>query len=110
MAPELFDGRRVDVRCDVFALAVTLFEALYGRRPFPGTSLPEIVAAAAADRVVVPEARRGSRELERVVLRGLAADPERRWTSIEELAAALARAVAPSRRRRGGLVASACSE
>ncbi|EDM73533.1 serine/threonine kinase family protein, partial [Plesiocystis pacifica SIR-1] len=39
MAPELFRGERGDAQSDQFAYCVTLFEAVYGQRPFQGRNL-----------------------------------------------------------------------
>ena len=39
MAPEQLGSHEVDARCDQFAFCVSLWEALYGRRPFPGRTL-----------------------------------------------------------------------
>ncbi len=39
MAPEQALGRRVDARCDLYALGATLFEMVYGRPPFEGKPL-----------------------------------------------------------------------
>lgn len=36
VAPEVIEGARADARSDLFALGVSMFEALTGRRPFPG--------------------------------------------------------------------------
>ena len=40
MAPEQLAGRRAEARSDQFACCVTLYEALYGERPFAGDTLP----------------------------------------------------------------------
>nr|MBA3452074.1 protein kinase [Deltaproteobacteria bacterium] len=45
MAPEQFDNEPIDARADQFSFAVALFEALEGRRPFPGTTVASIRAA-----------------------------------------------------------------
>ncbi|NVB78397.1 MAG: serine/threonine protein kinase, partial [Kofleriaceae bacterium] len=45
MAPEQLDGSAVDLRADVFAFAASLWEALFGVRPFPGQTVDEIRAA-----------------------------------------------------------------
>ena len=44
MAPEQAAGKAVDARADVWALGASLFEALSGRRAFPGNSSPEVLA------------------------------------------------------------------
>jgi serine/threonine-protein kinase len=36
IAPEVIEGGKADPRCDIFALGVSLFESLTGKRPFPG--------------------------------------------------------------------------
>ena len=87
-APEVLAGGPVDGRADVYSLAGLLVELLTGRRPPPatpgraGTPLPE----PSSSRPELP------RELDGVVLRGLATDPDQRWTSAGGMAAA-ARAV-----------------
>jgi tetratricopeptide (TPR) repeat protein len=52
MAPErLYGGRDVDARADVFALGVTLYELLSGRRPFDGATLSAVAASVENDEV-----------------------------------------------------------
>jgi serine/threonine-protein kinase len=76
------DGQAPDPRTDVAALAGMLFELLTGRPPLPATGPP----APSSLRPGLPP------DLDGVVLRGLATDPGRRWTSAGGMAAA-ARAV-----------------
>jgi hypothetical protein len=91
MAPEQHDGRPGDALSDQFSFCVSLFESLHGRRPFPGASAAEIAAAARAGRRA--RGRDGvPRAIDRVVARGLAADPARRHRSMDELLAGLERA------------------
>ena len=40
MSPEQLQGEDTDARSDVFGFCVTLWEALYGERPFAGETLP----------------------------------------------------------------------
>ena len=45
MSPEQLAGQAVDHRADVFALAVMVFEALAGSKPFSGTTAAELAIA-----------------------------------------------------------------
>ncbi|MBW2453370.1 MAG: protein kinase, partial [Deltaproteobacteria bacterium] len=49
MSPEQAAGRPVDKRSDIFSFGCILFEMLTSRRPFPGDSVSEIVAATLKD-------------------------------------------------------------
>jgi len=90
MAPELLDGTAPDVRSDVFAFAITLYEALQGQHPFAGDSMKERWIEMAAGRVR-PNARRLPRAIDRLVRKGLAADPAERWQNIGSFVTALER-------------------
>ena len=94
MSPEHRGGADVDERSDQFSYCVAFFEALYGRRPFPRTSLETA-------RVDLPQdaARAVPTWLQRVVLRGLDRDPDRRWPSMDALLTALARDQGRTQRR-----------
>jgi serine/threonine protein kinase len=90
MSPEQFRGAPADTRTDQFSFCVALYEALYGERPFPGGTLQELTANVTAGRVR-PE-REGSQvpaSLRRVVLRGIATDPDARFPSMAALLAEL---------------------
>ena len=89
MAPEQLDGGAVDSRADVFAFCASLWEGLYGERPFRGTTADEIRAAMATPPrpPLAPVPRRLVRALER----GLAPLPADRWPSIDALLEELAR-------------------
>ncbi|MBL8619785.1 MAG: serine/threonine protein kinase [Myxococcales bacterium] len=90
MAPEQRGGGAVDAAADQFALCASLWEALYGARPFAGADAAALAAATARGVIVAPADERGvPRAIRRALERGLAADPARRFPSMEALAAAL---------------------
>lgn len=78
-----------------FAFCVTAWEALTGARPFSGATIEELrraVEAGVAPDVELPGAVRD------VLMRGLAADPARRWPDLDALLAAFAHATRPKSR------------
>ncbi|WP_375766873.1 tetratricopeptide repeat protein [Archangium gephyra] len=109
MAPEqLTPGVRADVRSDQFSFCVTLYEALYGERPFAGSSVREVSAERLSGRVLpAPKGTQVPPWLRRVVLRGMAVSPAERYPSLEALLAALRDDLGVRTRRRlrwaGGL-------
>jgi tetratricopeptide (TPR) repeat protein len=87
MAPEQFgpDGH-ADARCDQFSFCITLYEALYGERPFVGDTERTLVAEMRAGRVrPVPKGTDVPAWLHRLVVRGLEVDPAARHPSMEAL-------------------------
>jgi eukaryotic-like serine/threonine-protein kinase len=106
MAPEQLARGPADARSDQFAFCVSLYEGLYGQRPFAGESLAEIMAAIEHGEVrAEPRSSRVPGWVRAVVLRGLRADPAQRWPSMDALITALERD--PARRRRAWLLAAA---
>jgi tetratricopeptide (TPR) repeat protein/predicted Ser/Thr protein kinase len=103
MSPEQFKCEPLDARTDQFSFCVALYEALYGQRVFAGDTLPELITNVLGGRVSPPPAKSTVPGwLRRVLLRGLEVDPERRFPSMEALAAAL-KADPGARRRRAGM-------
>ena len=98
MAPEQHAGAIVDARADQFAFAVTAWEAVYGRRPFPSDTYAALVAAVRSHGVVPPPRGTGvPAALEVVLRRALAAEPRARFTSMDALLAAIEQAIRPRR-------------
>jgi serine/threonine protein kinase len=92
MAPEQMRGEAADARTDLFGFCASLFEALYGVRPFAGDSIGALAQAIEAGRVRPPPAgARVPAHLRRAVLRGLRADPRERPASMDQLLAPLDR-------------------
>jgi serine/threonine protein kinase len=91
MSPEQAIGDPVDVTTDVFSLGVILYELLTGRRPFVGDSPLELVLSTSRDTPTpasqlnpsVPPA------LEAILDRCLEKDPADRYSTADELLAAL---------------------
>ena len=87
MSPEQALGKAVDHRTDIFSLGVMLYEAVTGRQPFHGETLTETLLKIARDE---PQPAAGlSRGLNAIVLRCLRKNPDERFASAAELAAAL---------------------
>jgi Tol biopolymer transport system component/serine/threonine protein kinase len=87
MSPEQASGGTVDARSDIFSFGAVLYEMVTGRRAFPGTSSAETLAAVLKEQPkapseVVPEV---PRDLERIILRCLRKEPERRFQHATDL-------------------------
>ncbi len=107
-APEQFDRGAADAKTDQFSFAVSLYEALYGERPFAGETLRALARAVRAGAVRPPP--RGARvppHLRRILLRALSPDPQARYPSMAQLLSALRRDPGRSKARIAALVASA---
>ncbi|MBC8071061.1 MAG: serine/threonine protein kinase, partial [Deltaproteobacteria bacterium] len=91
MAPEQLELAEPDARSDQFSFCAALFEALYGKRPFHGSTYTELTHSLSQSRpaVVDPAAFGVPRALHLVVLRGLAREPASRFATMPELLAAL---------------------
>ena len=90
MAPEQLAGLPTDARSDQFAFCVALYEALYGKRPFGGTTLKAHAAEIVSGKLApIPSSSEVPSYVHAVVLRGLSADPARRFESVDTLIAAL---------------------
>jgi serine/threonine protein kinase len=107
MAPEQFTGGNVDPRTDQFNFCVALYEALYGERPFDGTSFQELRDAVCARRIKQPPARNPvSAALRDILLRGLAPKPGDRFATMNELIVELGRDRAKPWRRTSMIAAA----
>ncbi|OMC05957.1 bifunctional serine/threonine-protein kinase/transporter substrate-binding domain-containing protein [Mycolicibacterium fortuitum] len=89
MAPERFDGGKVDLRSDVYALACVLYECLTGERPYPSDSLEQQIAG----HMVSPAPRASDKDprlaaFDEVIAKGMAKKPSKRYQSAGALAAA----------------------
>jgi len=87
MSPEQAWGRNVDGRSDIFSLGALLFEMLTGRRLFSGDSEMEVLEAVRECRVQAPGSLDPSvpEEVDAIVLKALARDPDERFQNASEL-------------------------
>jgi tetratricopeptide (TPR) repeat protein len=90
MAPEQHANAGVDARSDQYALCVSIFEGVFGRRPFAG-DLEALVAAKRSGPPARPIDPEGLPDrVWRVIERGLEPDPAKRWRDVDALLDALA--------------------
>ncbi len=100
MAPEQYLGQQTSPATDQFAFCVSLYEALYGARPFKGTDLATLQRLTQSGEVPPPP--KGSTVpawLFPIIARGLTTDPLRRHASMRALLALLERDPSAQRRR-----------
>jgi beta-lactam-binding protein with PASTA domain/predicted Ser/Thr protein kinase len=93
LSPEQARGAPVDQRSDVYSVGIVLYEMLTGKVPFTGETPLEIAMKHLSEVPVPPSEVRSDvpEDLDLVVLRALAKDPEDRYQTAEEMDADLAR-------------------
>lgn len=92
MSPEQAEGRKLDMRSDIFSFGAVLYEMLTGRAAFKGVNTIATLTAVLRDEIrpiaeVKPEA---PLELVYIVDMCLRKDPAQRWQSMQHVQAALA--------------------
>jgi tetratricopeptide (TPR) repeat protein len=111
MSPEQHAGSEAaeaDPSSDQYSFCVALWEGLYGRRPFAGRNLEELLDNKSSQTFDIGEstAERAVPQWVRAILaRGLRVAPADRFASMHDLLAALGHDPVRARRRRIGLVA-----
>ncbi len=100
MSPEQHLRVATDPRSDQFSFCVSLYEGVYGERPFAGHSTNELRGGVLTGRLrEPPPGRKVPAWLRRVLLRGLKVVPEDRFPDMHALLAALSADPGRARRR-----------
>jgi eukaryotic-like serine/threonine-protein kinase len=91
MAPELINGRPLDARTDLFSLGIMLYQLATGALPFSGRNPHEVLNRIADGEYAAPSTicPLVDRELEAIIAKALASNPDDRFQSVETLAAEL---------------------
>jgi tetratricopeptide (TPR) repeat protein len=95
MSPEQALGRRgiIDYRTDIYALGATLYELLTLTPAFPGDDRQQLLRQIADEEPIAPRRHNPTipRELETIVLKAMAKEPESRYATAQNLAEDLRR-------------------
>jgi serine/threonine-protein kinase len=89
MAPEQLSGEAITHRVDIFAFGVSAYELLTNQKPFPGDTPAEILSRQLAAAGPIPPRQHNPDlppELERVVLKCIEREPERRYPYVSVMA------------------------
>jgi serine/threonine-protein kinase len=98
MAPEQWGDDEPDARSDIYSLGIIFYQTLAGEVPFKGNSIPSIMNKHLTT-APPPLAEKGVEVppgIERVIMRALEKDPDKRQQSAEEFAQELRAALAAS--------------
>jgi serine/threonine protein kinase len=92
MAPEALEGR-ADARSDVYSLGLTLYELLTLEPPFGGQDLAKLLESMSRREPASPRKRRPTvpRDLDTIIQKATAREPERRYQTAQAIAADLRR-------------------
>jgi tetratricopeptide (TPR) repeat protein len=90
MPLEQLEGRAADARSDQWSFCASLYEAVYGERPFAAEAAGSLTLEMMRGRVrPASKGARVPRRLRRALVRGLAKDPDARWPTMDALATEL---------------------
>jgi serine/threonine protein kinase len=98
MAPEMVDSRPIDHHADLYELGVVLFQMLTGRVPFQGPTTLAVAFKQVHEDALPPSSFNPelTPAIDRVVLKAIDKQPEKRYASASEFALALREAVTSS--------------
>jgi HEAT repeat protein/tRNA A-37 threonylcarbamoyl transferase component Bud32 len=87
IAPEQVQGQPLDARTDIYSLGVIMYESFTGRPPYRGQDTMGVLYQHVEGKAQPPRQLNEalSPELEAVILRAMAVDPEKRYQSMDAL-------------------------
>ena len=93
MSPEQAEAEKVDSRADIYALGIQLYELTVGRLPFQPRSITEAIRMHSREPLPRPSEQRPGfpPDLERVIIKSTAKNPNDRYQSAGDMARDLAR-------------------
>jgi serine/threonine-protein kinase len=86
VAPEQVRSRAIDARTDIYSLGVVMYESFTGRPPYLGDDM-SVLFQHVEGKVIPPRELNPElpEELEEIILKAMAVDPDQRFQSMDEL-------------------------
>jgi serine/threonine protein kinase len=86
MAPEQFEGKEADARCDIWAVGAVIYEMVAGEKAFKGKNYTSLIGAILSSEPAPMSVKPFTPpSLEKLVRRCLAKDPEDRYQSMRDV-------------------------